>query len=139
MITDEMEVLIAPDTVIGVVTMPVTVGDTSINVNDTVSQNLIPGRYLNFDNVEYEVIDVDESNNVITLDKPIITDVTPGSYCFMHIKIISNLYIHTVDCIEIGKSISTGQRIPKNTIIRIKYKNTSRLAKKVAFFVEYLY
>lgn len=140
MIGDELTVTIAPDTVVGALTSAATVGDVSINVSPTVTANLIPGRYISTTSDEYhEVITVDTTNNIIEFDKPLATDSNPGSYVFMSVPLISHLYFYTNQHVEIGKSISTGQRMPAYVPIRVLYTNNTNIAKKVAFFIEYLY
>lgn len=139
MIGDELSVCVAPDTIIGGVTLAASIGDTLIHVTDTVTANLIPGRYLKLGDFSYEAINVNASDNTIEIFEPLTIDVNPGDLCKMNIRLISDLYVHTHILITIGKSITTGQRIPANTIIRVNYNNATGLAKKIAFIVEFLY
>lgn len=140
MIGDTICAIVAPNTVIGVLTADVSEGDTILNVSETVIQNLIPGRAISLDGLyNFEIGSVDQENNQITSIKPISGNFSAGNYVFMNIHLIKNMYIHTEQTIEIGKSISTGQRVPKNVPIRIRYWNRTGTAKKFAFFVEYLY
>lgn len=140
MIGDSFDVTISPDTIIGGLTTNAYIGDVSINVSSTVSANLIPGRFISTNTEDYyEVIKVDNINNVITLDSPLTSNATAGGYVYMNIKLISNLYFYTAQNIEIGKSITTGQRMPAYVPVRLLYNNINGTAKKIVFFVEYLY
>jgi len=62
--------------------------------------------------------------------------MTPVAMCA---KIVPELYLHDMTKVEIGKDLPTGQRIPKNVPIRVTYLNNNGVAKKVSFFIEYLY
>ena len=140
MIGDTLCALIAPDTIVGAITSSALIGDTSINVSATVVENLKVGRSLTLDGIKnHVVIGVDTVNNIITIETPLEKDFNPGTYVMMNIHIIKNMYIHAEQNLQIGRSINTGQRIPANTIIKIRYWNDTLTAKKFAFFVEYLY
>lgn len=73
------------------------------------------------------------------LGSPSDVSANAGSYIAMCAKLIPNLYLHSIDKIEIGKDLPTGQRIPKNLPVRVHYHNNNSTAKKISFFVEFLY
>jgi len=140
MIGDEMSVKIAPDTIIGVITSSIAVGDTSVNVSPTVIQNIKYGQYAGLPHLGKElgrVITV--GTDYLEFESPFDVSANAGSYIGMCAKIIPYLYFNNTRSIEIGKTVTTANRIPKNTIVRVEYKNNNGLAKKLSFFVEYLY
>ena len=134
MVGDSMISIVSPNTPIGIVT-----SDSSSNivsVNSTVVQNLVPGRHVSFNGITlHEVIGVNTDSIVLDTD----VSVQAGTYVLMNIMIVPYFYFYTPQNIHIGKSISTGQRIPKGVPIQITYYNNSGIAKKIAFLVEYLY
>lgn len=140
MVGDEMIVRIAPNTIIGVCLTDIHVGDTSILVSPTVIENIKYGRYVGLPQKDQELGRVIEvGSNYLILDHPSDVSANAGSYIGMCAKIIPYLYFNNTQTIEIGKTVSTADRIPKNTKIRLEYKNNNGLTKKVSFFVEYLY
>lgn len=146
MIGDELNIHIAPNTLIGALIQPLNVGDTSIYCSPTVFENIKLGYYFGLYNgggdtgVELgQVIYKDPENSVLTIDAPSDVSANAGTYVAMCVKLIPYMYLSSIDKIEIGKDIPTGQRIPTNLPIRVNYFNNNGVAKKVSFFVEYLY
>ena len=145
MIGDDFMVDVGPNTLVGALIAPLNVGDTSIYVSPTVLQNIKKGFYIGLyspgdSGIEIsQVIDRDDANYALTLRYPSDVSANAGSYIAMCAKIIPKLYLHSIDKIEIGKQIPTGQRIPKNIPIRVHYHSNNGVAKKISFFVEYLY
>lgn len=144
MIGDEMEVHVAPNTLIGAITQDLNIGDTSIYVSSTVIQNIKRGYYLGLyqsgdTGIEIsQVLDIDVANSFLAIN-PSDVSANAGSYVSMCAKIIPYVYFHSFDKIELGKHIPQGQRISKEIPIRVIYKNNNGVAKKISFFVEFLY
>ena len=146
MVGDEMNVHVGPNTLIGALIQPLSVGDTSIYCSSTVFENIKVGYYFGLYNgggatgVEIgQVLAKDEENSVLTIDTPSDVSANAGSYVAMCAKIIPYMYLNSTDKIEIGKDVPTGQRIPANLPVRVNYFSNNSVAKKVTFFVEYLY
>ena len=146
MVGDDFIVEIGPNTLIGALIQPLNVGDTSVYVSPTVLSNIMIGYYFGLyvpggnDEIEIgQVITKDEDNSCIELLNPSDVSANAGSYVAMSAKIVPNLYLHSMDKVEIGKQIPTGQRIPKGIPVRITYHSNNAVAKKVSFFIEYLY
>jgi len=146
MVGDGIMIDVGPNTLVGVLVAPMSVGDTSIYVNSTVIENIKKGFYFGLyggpgnDGHELgQVIDMDPGNGILTLGTPADTSANAMTPVAMCAKIIPNLYLHDMSKIEIGKQIPTGQRIPKNVPVRITYSNNNGVDKKISFFIEYLY
>lgn len=146
MVGDEVIIEVGPNTLIGALISPLNVGDTSVYVSDTVISNIKIGYYLELYNpsgdtgyVLGQVYSKDIANNCLEIGTPSDTSANAGSYVSTHAKIVPELYLHSADKIEIGKQIPTGQRIMKGTPVRVHYFNNTNTAKKISFFVEYLY
>ena len=146
MLGDDFTIDIGPNTLIGALIAPLNVGDTSIYVSETVLSNIKKGFYIGLYNAGgdtgteiAQVIDRDDANSALTLSSPSDVSANIGSPIAMCAKLIPNLYLHSIDKIEIGKDLPTGQRIPKNLPVRVHYHNNNSVAKKISFFVEFLY
>ncbi|HPI81866.1 MAG TPA: hypothetical protein PK122_01390 [Candidatus Paceibacterota bacterium] len=144
MVGDELEVHVAPNTLVGALIAPLNVGDTSMYVSPTVLENVKRGYYVGLyqpgaDGIEISrVISIDTENSALKI-YPSDVSANAGSYIAMCSKIIPYLYMSHTEKIEIGKQMPTGQRVPANIPIRVIYKNNNGLDKKVSFFIEYLY
>jgi hypothetical protein len=138
MVGDEISVEIAPNTIIGALNFPLNSGDTIARVTPTVIQNIKKGYYFSLNGQEIgRVTSISESSFTFTPPSPI--SVAIGTYVGITPKIIPYAYLNAVGILEVGKNMTTGNRVPKNAKIRIKYKNNNGLAKKISWFVEYLY
>lgn len=144
MVGDDLHVDVGPNSLIGALIQPLNVGDTSIYVSPTVLENIKIGYYIGLyvpgpTGIEIsQVLARDDSNYCLTIN-PSDVSANAGSYVAMCAKIVPELYLHSMDKVEIGKQIPTGQRIPKGVPVRVTYHNQNLVAKKVSFFVEYLY
>jgi len=144
MLGDELTIQVAPNTLIGAIIQPLNVGDTSIYVSPTVIENIKKGYYIGLyqsDDTGIEisqVLSIDAANSCLKIN-PSDVSANAGSYIAMCAKLIPYLYFSSLDKIEVGKHIPSGQRIAKDISIRVIYKNNNGIAKKVSFFVEYLY
>lgn len=144
MLTDEMEVIVSPNTLVGALTSNLNTGDTILYVSDTVIKNVKKGWYIGLYSIDGNsteigrIININDNN--IVIDRNSSLSAQSGTYICTFVKILPYLYFNAVSKIEIGKSIPTGQRVQKDTIIRIKYYNNNKInGKKASFFIEYLY
>ena len=145
MVGDKLMVEVGPNTLIGAIIQPLSVGDTSMYVSPTVLENIKTGFFIglyggpgNNGTEISQVIDVDAPNYALTIN-PSDVSANAGSYIAMCAKIIQNITLTAPTTIEIGKTITTGQRIPRGLPVRVHYWNNNGIAKIVSFLVEYLY
>ena len=144
MVNDEIMVHEAPNTLIGALMQTLAIGDTSIYVSPTVLENIRVGYYIGLyqpgeTGIEIaQVLGVDLKEGSLTI-KPSTVNAAAGSYLAMCSKLIPSLLMTTAEKVEIGKTIPTASRLPANIPIRIIYKNINGKAKRVSFFVEYIY
>lgn len=140
MIGDEVEVHMAPNTIIGVIVQPVAPGDAGIYVSPTVIENIKVGYFVIINGAEIgQVKSID--GNYIALCDPVSDGVnaTAMTYVGMTIKLVKHIrFVHT-HTMAIGSSITTGQRIPANVVTKIIYKNNNNTEKMVSFYIEHLY
>ena len=140
MVGDEMEAYVGNPITVGAVTIDASEGDTEIYVNPDSLSYLKIGRFIGVNNeLINRIIDVDEINSKLTLEFPLETNLTAGTYLQLIIKIADSLFFNTTQTLDIGSAVPTGQRIPANLPIKIEYYNHSNISKIVMLFVEYLY
>lgn len=141
---DELWVDIMPDTIIGVLTSPVTSGDTILNVSQTVIDNIQVGFDLRLttDTINYfelgPVIAKDTVNNQITLNTGSPSDFSSGTYCVPEITLHGPSELGNPGLYEMGDFIVKGKRFEANSIIRFKYKNNTGPENK-SFYIEIEY
>lgn len=145
MIGDEMVVHEAPNTLVGYLTQPLSVGDTSVYVSESVIDNIRKAYYVGLyvpgeQGIEVgQVLEIDLKTNALKILDPSPSAADVYSYVAMCSKLIPNLLFTTTDKVEIGKTIPTASRLPANIPLRVYYKNNNGKAKKVSIFVEYIY
>jgi hypothetical protein len=146
-IGDEITSIIAPNTIVGYITAPVSIGDTIINVSPTVLQYVFIGYIvklydgINMSHMGY-VLSKDIVNGTITLQTPSTHEFSPISptYVMLEISNIHSFEIGDPNKYDIGQSVIGSGLIPANTVIRIQYKNKSKTdAKSFIFYFEYFY
>ena len=143
MIGDEISVLAAPETTVGVLTAPAGIGDTVLNVNSTVTDNVWRGFIITLDDgVNKDVLGrctaVDAGAGTITVK-------TPTSFAFaagttpvkMSIYVIKDIYVMDTETIPIGGKGFRGKNLPAGTILRVYYTNNSGTAKLYRWRIEY--
>lgn len=145
MVGDDFSVDVGPNTLIGALIQPLNVGDTSVYVSPTVLENIKVGYYFGLyqgPDTGHELGQVhyiDAENNCLQIGIPSDVSANAMSPVSMCAKIIPNLFLHSMDKVEIGKQIPTGQRIPANLPVRVHYHSNNGVAKKISFFIEYIY
>ncbi len=143
---DVMTCVIAPNTNVGAITADVIIGQTVLNVSQTVTDNVDIGYYItitdgtNTDELE-QVISIDKANGTITVETATINAFlasTPTyiqvTMCYMHEWEIGRSWVYEFGSSKIGASVAD-----ENTIVRIIYKNNTAEQKRVRVTFEVLY
>lgn len=143
---DEINVVAAPNTVIGAVIQPANIGDEYVYITPATfsSPNVINGLDVTFKNggvTEDKIIELMDSDNFrIKLASPLTQTFNAGTYLFMNLHIIKNLVISSDKFIyESGTKGIQNKHLPAKTILRFFYKNNSGTAKDVHIIFEYKY
>lgn len=140
MVNDTMEAYVGDPMTVGIVAVDASEGATELYVNPESLAYLKIGRFVGINNQLFNrIIDVDLTTNKIKLQYPIDFDISAYTYIQLIIKIADNLFFNSVQSLDIGQAVPTGQRVPANMPIKIIYKNYSGKSKKVMLFIEYLY
>ena len=134
MIGDSISVLAAPETTVGVATAPINIGDTTINVNSTVTDNTWRGFLITlFDGVNKDVVGrctaVDTVGGTITFQTPTTYAYAAGSAVKISVYTLKNIYVADTSTIDIGGKGFKGKTITSGMILRVYYTNNSGTAK----------
>jgi len=140
---DSIGFIVGPDTVVGAITSDVTAGDTVINVQSTVIDNMKAGRYARLDdgtnNEEHLVITV--GSTTITLHTATANSYAAATptYVKLNVKMAENLYLEPEVRYMLGDTKIGGSYVPANTVIRMSYNNTGVSSVTVRPIFEFLY
>ena len=143
---DEIEIIIAPETVVGEITSDVSTSDTIINVSQTVIDNASLGYHLCLEdgtnhNELGKIISIDKILNQLTIQNSSTNTYltsTPTNVKLCH-KVVEDFTIGYPSRYELGKDKIGGSHVPTNKIIRVKYKNNGDSTKKLYSVIEFLY
>lgn len=143
---DKADFIINPDTTIGTITSDVSIGDTVINVSQTVVDNTTVGRELKlFDGTNTDdlgcVIAIDTDNLTVTVEKAATQNFTfenPTTYVKQNIYMVKGIFMEDYSMVQLGKDVVGGSYIPANYVLRLNYHNNGT-AKKFRIILEYKY
>lgn len=141
---DEIEAIVSPDTIIGVVSESVSAGSNVINLSSEHIQNIFVGAVLAItdgSNVnDLGVIkEIDLVTGNVTMEKPSVDSFVIGSALIMNVYIVRRGKIANQGLFIVGRADIGGQYFPAGRILRINYYNNSQVNKNIGIFFEYLY
>lgn len=141
---DIINMYVAPNTTIGVITDNLDISSTLLHVNSTVIKNINIGYLVYITNGVTldslgEVLSVDYTNNTITVSVANTNSYLAGSYVQMTVNVIKNYVINNPGSYAIGESKVGASYIPKNRIVNVQYTNNSSEEKTFTWYYEYLY
>ena len=141
MIGDEIKVVASPETIVGQVTSPVSIGDTVINVNSTVTANVYRGCELVLDNTVNKHVTIVTAINAVA---GTITIKNSSPYAFaatslvkLGVFVVKYAKIHDTNPIDIGLKGIKGKELTKGVVLRIYYTNNDGQAKTIHWRSEY--
>lgn len=145
---DLLDIIVAPDTIVGTLTANISTGNVIANVSQTVIDNVHLGYevYL-WNGIDTHsgglVLNVDTNAKQIEFQNPTEMDftITPlTTYVKMSRNYVKDFELGPAWKYEFGSGKIGGSYVPKNRIIRIAYTNLSPVDdKRIVFHVEYLY
>ena len=144
---DFMNIIIAPNTMIGVLTSDVTENSNILNVSQTVIDNVSVGFEITLnDMINQEslgrITSIDKVNRTITTAYKTVNSYSadPFVQVLLNIYKIKNLrFMNPCEMKMKGLSTETSM-IPKNTKIKVLYtNNSSTVVKNISIYFEYLY
>jgi len=144
-IGDEIEAIVAPDTIVGVLSQSLSNNSNVVYINPSSINNVFIGATLtisdeeNSDNLG-EIININYETNAITLEKNSEHSFLTNSIIKINIFIVKKSKIVNSGNIVVGQADIAGQYFPAGRILRINYYNNSETVnKKLNLFLEYLY
>lgn len=140
-IGDTVTMVIAPDTIVGVVTVAASIGGTVIDVSPTVLEAMKVGYAVKIgDDVCGECTNIDIDNEQITVQTGLVTAAAVNTLIRISVEMARNLRFSTDKVTkDIGDSKIGGSFIPAGTVIRAIYDNVDGVAKEFHFSLEMLY
>lgn len=131
-----------PETIAGVILQTVNdASGTTFAVNNTVTENVVPGYYIVIGGEERQVVDVNSENNTITVSSPFTLTHNPGSYVAVNVYVVRNYMLDTPGVFEVGYGAFGGKVLPKGAVLRMIYNRNGDITieKMFSFNVEYMY
>ena len=136
---DECSAIFNPETIVGGVTRPISIGDTTINVSETVTQYVVPGFSIVIDGEEHYVTDTNITAGTLTVRETFTAHHNPGTYVRINPYIIKTYQMALVGMQDIGYGKMGGKMMIAGDCIRILYKNNNGVAKRLSVNMEYTY
>lgn len=143
---DEIEFVVAPNTIVGVMASGVGSGISVIPVQQSVIDNMAIGYRADLYSASGvmdcgRVLNINDNDNTLTLENPTQQSFSAAwpTQVRMSIHMVRPSPLAGEGRIQLGESKIGGSYIPANTILRTKYNNKNGLPKDLAFFLEYLY
>lgn len=139
---DYIDIIINPDTQVGVTTAHVSPGDTVLQVDANTLTYLKRGTYLTLDNGTIQnslgmVLDVNAAEGTVTVDKAATDTFAPWLTAVkMSIYIVKDFGISEPYRYRVGYGTSAGKDVPENTTFRMVYHNNSGVAKVLNYSYE---
>lgn len=135
---------IAPHTIVGINTSAIIGTTSTFSVNSTVIENMQIGYYVDVftGTTSHNLgmcIEKNIVNSSITTQLTAPDTVEPGNYIRLSIRNIDKYYLSNDLQKTLGGGKIAASYIPKDTIMRVIYKNNNGQAKRVWFDLEYTY
>lgn len=136
MVGDRISVVAAPETTVGVATAPINIGDTTITVNSTVTENAKRGFLITIDdginkNICGRCTAVDTGAGTITFQTPTTNSFSAGTPIKISIYVVDKIDIVNTETMNIGNKGIKGKRLTAGTKLRIYYTNNSGTSKDI--------
>jgi hypothetical protein len=139
-IGNELDVIVAPETTVGILRESVSSGATVLPVSLTVVQNINVGYELFIGSVNLgEIISKDDVLLTVTLGTAIDAGYSANSLVKMQVINIKNLEIHSTSRYTIGRSKIGGRYLPANVPVKLIYTNNTNAEVTFNYEIEYLY
>lgn len=143
---DFIDITVNPNTLCGTITAPVNPGDTVINMDANVLNNMKLGWYLTLDNGQGTtndlgmILDINAVEGTVTVDKPAKTNFAPWlTMVQFTIYMVKDFAITEPTLYSIGYGGQAGVDVPGGTVFRMVYHNNSEIAKVLSYRFEYFY
>lgn len=137
---DKIDIIVGKDTIVGSLTADAKIGDTVLNVSQTVIDNIAVGFYVKLDDLSTAndcgiVVDVDTNALTITIDVALTSAFTAAdpTYVRMSVYTLKDYYIGTAWRYEVGNSKIGGSYLLPGVTITIEYTNNTADSNKCLY------
>lgn len=134
---DEIDVIVAPNLLVGGVTAPASTGDTVLNISSTAVANISKSCKVNIGSDQYTVISEDVMNSQITLTPALITGYAPGTLIYRNSYIVQDLTLPSKRNISLGVNNTFPTYIPAGYSFQVVYTNKTASDKQFNFYIEH--
>lgn len=146
-LNDRFTIFVAPDTVVGVLTLPASIGATTITVSPTAVTNQLISCGIDIeldDGVNSEnpgrITAFDTTLNTITFETPLTQAFLATTSVKLNMKVVNDIVLHRTGFVyKIGEKGLKGKTIPANTPLRGEYTNMDGQAKTLYVVIEIYY
>jgi hypothetical protein len=142
----KLKIEVGPQTIIGIITQDVSVGDKTITVSDSVLENIYVGYRVHlfdgknsFDCGEVLIVNKEKKTLTFADEIEIAFDSSSPTYVQQTVCIVQDYMIGPASNYSVGKSKIGGSYIPANTDVRLTYENIAPETVKLVLAIEYLY
>jgi len=138
---DELEVQVAPGTVIGALTNPETAGAVTLRASSTVTANIAVGYWVDVGGQDCgRCLEISVTAGTIKVETALAADKSAGTLVKMTVKMMPRKIISADLPMVVGDSKIGGSYMPANTVIRVIYKNIKHSGpRRFPFSIELLY
>lgn len=138
---NELDVIVGPNTIVGILREAASIGDTVLHVSLTVIQNIKIGFTVKLGSTTVgSVIGINENMLCITITAPLAAAYNANTYVKTEALSISNLEFGRAPIrISIGASKHGGKYLAPNTLVELTYKNNTNADVVFKYQVEILY
>lgn len=136
---DELELIIAPDTTIGIVTVAGSVDDSEVKVNSTVLDNIRSGRHVKFGSDTDEYVVTSKTADGIEISPNLINAVSVTDAVKMSVKMVESMKLYADIDLRLGWTKIGSSFVGQNTPIRVSYTNVDSVDKDIYFYMDILY
>lgn len=142
MIGDQITVMAAPETQVGVIVSPVNIGDTVLYVDPGVFNYVQRGYLVTLNDgtnkdVLGRIIALDSGAGTVTVETPTTYAFAPMTQFQMSIYVLKDIYIFNTETVAIGIKGFKGKQVPAGIILRVYYTNNSGTSKTFRWRPEY--
>lgn len=129
-----------PETLAGVIVQPIDTQSTTIYVNDTVWQNVVPGYYIVINGEERQVVAVMGETSSIVVDTAFTVPHAAMSFVLVNVYVVRDFCLDAPGVFEVGYGAFGGKVLDQGAVLRMIYtKADPNSTKHFSFNVEYMY
>lgn len=145
---DYFDLVMNPETIVGVLAADAQVGAINFIVSDSVVQYMKPGFSMAFMDPltgaktpvgEVVSVNIDADNITVATNSAVASIIPAGTYVLLSLYVAREIHAPNTNPISIGYGTMAGKPVPMGTIARVVYHNVTGGAKTFSWMLEYTY